>query len=362
MIEKLRIEAMADGVAKFTAFENLRYEEQVKQLGRQGLTYDQHHRAMQSAFSGHFQKLAEIQNQYGDKAVKNMKAVVSSIWNATQEEIEGSAVNPDENAPSLWDKITGGLEMTSEQESAVKKGVQFLSDQLNYLADKQREYADRAVENSERKVDQLQRDLEIELRLAEAGFASNVSLRQKELESAKAAQTQALAQQEAAIKRQEQLEAISQAVNLTSAIAGILKSTFTSMDPLNALLVSAGAATALMGVFSLWKNNIKAETQSFGEGGEIHGPKHTQGGVEIEAEGGEYMVKAEQYAKYRDLVVAINEDKVNQAWKGLNQDLNVNSDNSDMIGAMNKYWGTKITHHDGYRVERSANRTRKIYA
>jgi TP901 family phage tail tape measure protein len=112
----------------------------------------------------------------------------------------------------------------------------------------------------------------------------------------------------------------------------------------------------------------KARTDSskfqilFGEGGEIHGAKHTSGGVPIEAEGGEYVVKADQYAKYKDLVVAINEDKVNQAWGGLNKDLQFSTDNSDMVGAMNKYWGTQVSHHNGYRVERSGNRTRKIYA
>lgn len=362
-IWKLRIEGISDTVQKELAQEDFRWRQQVNTFSKMKMETSLYLQATEEAWKQHWIRMFDIQARAASAQVQAGREgamAQASVFDDLRKRLEASGgIGDDKFAPNLWDQITGGMELTSQQETAMRRGVDVVVDQLGYLADKQKEYADEAVQNSERKVDQLQRDLEIELRLAEAGFANNVSLRQKELADAKAAQAKALAQQREAQKKQERIEAVAQGVNLTTAISGILKKSFTTRDPITALIVSAGAAAGLMGLFSQWKNNIKADVQTFGEGGEITGKKHTQGGELIEAEDGEFVVKASQYEKYKDLVTAINEDKVNQAWAGLNQDLNV--DNSDMIGAMNKYWGTQVTEHNGYRIERTGNRTRKVY-
>lgn len=46
----------------------------------------------------------------------------------------------------------------------------------------------------------------------------------------------------------------------------------------------------------------------YAEGGEIFGEPHSRGGVNIEAEGGEYVINKRATSKYKDLISAINDD------------------------------------------------------
>jgi hypothetical protein len=50
------------------------------------------------------------------------------------------------------------------------------------------------------------------------------------------------------------------------------------------------------------------KNQKFAEGGPVTGESHSRGGVNIEAEGGEYVINKRSTAKYKDLIKAINED------------------------------------------------------
>jgi len=374
--QQIRIAAIKNETIQTIASENERYRIQLR-------TLDQYHKAglikhyeyyntIGDAAAGHQNKLIEIvsggveaqakatadgMDRGKDAAFKRWADIIKENNKQIREAAEAGA--PGEVAPNIFDLI-GSFELTTEQESSLKEGISFVVSQLDYLAGKQKEYADQAVRNSERKVDQLQRDLEIEIELAEKGFASNVSLRQRELDDAKAAQERALAQQLEAQKKQERIEALSQAINLTSALSGILKSTFTKLDPVTALVVSAAASAAMIGMFSAWKNNIKAETAQYGEGGEIGGRKHSAGGTLIEAEQGEFVVRASEYAKNKELVNAINDGKLSGEWKTLNSDLNVSLDDTDTARLMNKHFGSSTQHFDWGRIEKRGNTIRKV--
>ena len=50
------------------------------------------------------------------------------------------------------------------------------------------------------------------------------------------------------------------------------------------------------------------KNQKFAEGGPINGESHSRGGVNLEAEGGEYIINKRSTGKYRDLIEAINQD------------------------------------------------------
>jgi hypothetical protein len=50
------------------------------------------------------------------------------------------------------------------------------------------------------------------------------------------------------------------------------------------------------------------KSQQFAEGGPVEGEPHSRGGVNIEAEGGEYVINKRSTGKYRDLIEAINQD------------------------------------------------------
>lgn len=49
-------------------------------------------------------------------------------------------------------------------------------------------------------------------------------------------------------------------------------------------------------------------SQQFAEGGDIKGKSHRNGGVQVEAEGGEYIINKRATSKYHDLIEAINKD------------------------------------------------------
>jgi TP901 family phage tail tape measure protein len=261
---------------------------------------------------------------------------------------------------NIFDKfIQDGL--TDEQLSAIEQGVSLITNQLQTLLDQETEIADRRVENSERVVDQLQQDLQTEIALAEAGLANNVTLKKKELEEAKKRQAEALAAQEVALKKQQQMESVLQAVNLASALSGILKNTFTKLDPVTATIISLAASGALFGIWSGMKSQATDATE-YGEGGEIAGKKHSQGGVPINAEGGEFMVKASAYAKNKELVQAINNEDMSNVYRALNQDLSVSLDDSDTARMLGRHFKDKkkVTYFNGYRVEELGNRRRVI--
>jgi hypothetical protein len=115
-----------------------------------------------------------------------------------------------------------------------------------------------------------------------------------------------------------------------------------------------------MGVFSKWKNNIKSETMQYGEGGEVGGKKHSQGGTLIEAEQGEFVIKAEQYAKNKELVNAVNDGSINQQWSLMNRDLSVSLDDTNTARMMNKHFGNSVQYFDWGRVEKRGNNIRRV--
>ena len=193
----------------------------------------------------------------------------------------------------------------------------------------------------------------------QAGYASNVTLKEKELADAKKRQAEALKLQEEAVKKQQQLEAMAQAISLITATANILKN-YSALPVVGQVLAIAEIA-AMWGTFAAAQIQAKKLTQ-YGEGGEIEGKKHSQGGVPINAEGGEYVIKASAYAKNKELVQAINNEDMSNVYRALNQDLSVSLDDSDTARMLGRHFKDKkkVTYFNGYRVEEFGNRRRLI--
>jgi len=133
--------------------------------------------------------------------------------------------------------------------------------------------------------------LDIELRLNEQGFASNVQALMASLEQAKAARDQALKEEQKQAEEKRRMEKILQTVNLLTAVSNIIK-----MESTKGLLGIATAAAGLGGLWMLWGNSTKkAKTQTYEKGGSfmLKGKSHAEGGVPLapghEAQGGEIV-------------------------------------------------------------------------
>ena len=408
-IEKVRIEAMADGLEKELALKKLSYAELIKNAKHYGLStkdiYDNLYKELDEITKKYFteeekkeldriEKIADISLQEQEMKVFTARKVYQERlnWigeNIKDEQLLGQLIEEANKklressdiqklpAPkkeitkklvptsistleegSIWDRM-GISDLSSEQKDALKKGFSFLSDQIQKVVDKEKEMADLRVENSERVVDQLQQDLELELQKKQAGYANNVTLKEKELADAKVRQAEALKLQEQAVKKQQQLEAMAQAISLISATANILKN-YSAMPIVGQILAIAEIAT-MWGTFAAAQIKAK-ELTKMGEGGEIEGKKHSQGGVPINAEGGEYVVKASAYAKNKELVQAINNEDMSNVYRALNQDLSVSLDDSDTARMLGRHFKDKkkVTYFNGYRVEELGNRRRTI--
>jgi len=190
-------------------------------------------------------------------------------------------------------------------------------------------------------------------------LANNYSAKQKELAEAKELNKKALDEQKRVARISEIAEGIIQFANLATASTEIIKSLTKVSGPVGAA-IGLGIAATMMSGFYIAKASMRSKyTEQYGEGGEIIGRSHENGGVPIEAEGGEYVIKATQYAKYRDLVQAINEDKLNKQL----MESSVSLDDRKYEKMMRKYFDSRnYVQGDGYRIERWGNRTRRIHA
>lgn len=299
----------------------------------------------------------------GTSALMPFREAAKKAWGATDSRELAPSTMKIIAAPekeNFFESIFGKDTLTEDQKQSLKEGFDFIKDQLEQLADKEAEIADRRVEASERALNQKQQELETEIALAEAGFASNVSLKQRELEEAKKEQAKALALQEQALERRRKLEEANQLISLITTSAEIIQNAYNAKDPLVGSII---AGISLAAMWSMWgySKAKAAEATKYGEGGEIGGNKHSQGGTIIEAEKGEFVVRASAYSKHADLVQAINNDNLNQIYGELNKDLSVSLDDTGTARMLNKHFGRpRVTYHNGYRIEESANRKRII--
>lgn len=182
--------------------------------------------------------------------------------------------------------------------------------------------ADNAVQAAQDRVRSAEDALNKELDLKREGFANNAALRQRELEQAKADEAKAFEQRRAAQRRQVLLDSALQLSSLITSSANIIKGF--STIPIFGLPLGIAAVAAMFGAFISAKSRALQATR-FKHGGEgrvdgnsiIVGASHDDGGVGIEAEGGEFfgtdgrrfaIVNKRMTSKHFDLLKAVNKD------------------------------------------------------
>ena len=120
-------------------------------------------------------------------------------------------------------------------------------------------------------------------------------------------------------KKEQQLAIISAVINTAQGIVKVLGDYGLPWG-----LIPAAAMAALGGA-----QIATIKNQQFAEGGDVIGAAHSGGGVNIEAEGGEYVVNKRSTGKYRDLVEAINQDDQMRIMDAMNRDKKIVASGSD---------------------------------
>lgn len=223
----------------------------------------------------------------------------------------------DDQAKAQWDAILEAEKLAKETEDdlknkrieAVKKGLESLLKFTQEITDREVEDTQRQRELLDTRIGQVQQELDQEIQLYKANYASNVDAKKKELADLKKQRDQALKNEEEAIKKQRLMESIAQGVNIFTSATNILKS-FTKLGPLG-IALAAGAITAMFAIVADAKS--KAAKASFAKGGwtgpETGGYRDSTGEeVAGTVHKKEFVVKRGPAHKFRDVLEAINRD------------------------------------------------------
>ena len=266
--------------------------------------------------------------------------------------------------------------MTPEDIDKLSSSFDVWDDSLKSIGDSVRSFADTWVDSLDRIVDarnnmvsEAQQALETELQLAEAGFASNVSLKREELAEAKKLRDKALDDQKKAQKLQLVIDSAAQASSLAVTIANYFQAT--SKIPVVGVALALAAIGTMFGAFAKFKALAKEQAAvKYEKGGWIGGRLHSHGGTNIEAEKGEFVINRKSAAKHKLMIEAINNDdnvSINKMYiNGLKQTAlkaSVSLDDSEDLKAIRKALernNKDVTYFGNYRIEKAGNITTKI--
>ena len=246
-----------------------------------------------------------------------------------------------------------------------------IGNSLNDYVDAWVDATDRIVDQLNRQIDETQSALETEIELMQAGYASNVSLKRKELEDLKKEREKALAEQKKAQQAQVAADTITQLSSLVTAAAQIFKG-LTAVLPVAGIPIAIGLIAAMFGAFAAAKAKAMqtAGIGKFEQGGWVGGKRHSQGGTHIEAEHGEFIIKRSSAIKHKEMIEAINSDnkyELNRIYmnnlKGQIVNARVSLDDSKDLKAIRSLLekqGRQVEYSGSYRIERIGNVTTKI--
>lgn len=218
-----------------------------------------------------------------------------------------------------------GINISPDELEGIRKAVGETIGLVQQAAQARVDAANAARKAADDEVAAAEARLQKEIELSEKGFASNVSLRQREFEIAKANQQKAIENQRKAQRTQILLDSAIQASNLATTVTELFKSL--SKIPLGLGIPIAIALSATMfAAFAKSKADALRATRArygvngvLGEDGLVKGKPHSMGGNRLEIERGEFfsvgsdgkkdrlsVVRKERTTEYWDLLDAAN--------------------------------------------------------
>ena len=286
---------------------------------------------------------ASLANKMSDAEVATIKNTIAKI------DQEIAAV--DKQPKDIYQLF--GLNLGDEQKQAINDSTSFALDNLSQILDANVQLADVAVQNAQRETDAAQSRLDKEIEARNNGYANNVVAAQKELDTNKKMQQQALKEQEKAQKAQAALQTIQQIGNLVTASAMIWAQLgFPFAIPAIAVMWGSFAAAKIKAA-----QVTKAQSESYGDGTVelLNGGSHQSGndvdlgtkadGTRRRAEGGEYFAVINKRSSRRfrnvipDVINSLNRgtfaDKYLGAYQTSGLNFNVTGDAPDISDLKN---------------------------
>lgn len=308
--------AQQQEMAQARAMQMLDIEQQLSQSEFDLLkkTEEEKTRFRLQAEAARWKKILELNKTAANKLSEDEVKIIENTIARINQEIEQSS--KDEKTKDIYSMV--GLNLDDDQKAAIGESTAFAIGQVQNFLQAKVDAAQAAVDAANVEVDASQKKLDAEIEARNNGYASNVTMAQKEFELAKKNQEKALKEQEKAQKAQKAIDTLQQVSSLVTATAGIWKS-FTGTGPWG--IAAAIAGTALMwGSFAAAKIKASQLTKKeYGEGGLefLQGGSHASGndipigytrdGKDRRAEGGEALaiIRKSQTRKYRKLLPGI---------------------------------------------------------
>lgn len=229
-------------------------------------------------------------------------------------------------AALLGIKNKDGSGLSAEQEKEFNDTANGLVDSMQRIAeagyrirkeqvDREKALNDELLRDLNDKVNEEERMLDRELEARNKGYANDVENVKKSLASAKAERQKALedkkriqAEERKLARQQAAIEAIQQVAALLSAGAKLFSKEVSRGGAVGVVTALGAIAAMIAGFLELKANVQKAEV--FEEGGWVKGKRHSEGGVHVEAEEGEFYMKRKQAQRHPRILEAINDDNM----------------------------------------------------
>lgn len=257
-----------------------------------------------------------------DLAIAKLQADIQKNKDAIQE--INNRVEPISLADLLGLKLSKADEaaFNAAAESAFKSAVDIYSRLLDIRkneVERQIELDNQLIESLNKRVDETERQLDREIKLRELGFASNIAATEKQLADEKALRDKAMADKEKLVKQERALakqQALIQAAQSASTLVTAAATLFgkeVAKGGVVGVFTAIAAIATMLAAFLSFKSSLQAANQSYGEGGWIKGKSHSAGGVDINAEHDEFMMRRYVATKHPKAMEAIN----NQDWENI---------------------------------------------
>lgn len=264
-----------------------------------------------------------------------------------------------------------GFESEEQLQQIQEYGEQIMSF-VNDMIDQQIEARTRLVDDWNQKIEEQEALVEREQEDKQEGLANNYESEKENLVKMQQIRDQAIKDREKYVKLQQAINTAESASSLIVASANILKG-FSEIPLVGQILGLAAIATMLAG-FITAQTKIRDAVQMEGGGqakhGLLRGRRHSQGGIPIEAEDGEWFINRNSSLKYSPLLNAINKDDregmrlfFDRQFINRMPQQRFDIDSSKKLGEIVrelKKGKADITYGPGYIIERIGGYTKKI--